>query len=103
MSLRIILAWLWALVVCLILAHNVYLWMGKRIAPDTDILALLPVQERDPVLQQAFAHMVDSAQQRLIVLVGADDWVEAGRAADIYHAVLATLHPPAISSMPPFM
>ena len=63
--------------------------MGKRIAPDTDILALLPVQERDPVLQQAFAHMVDSAQQRLIVLVGADDWVEAGRAADIYHAVLA--------------
>ncbi len=89
MSLRIILAWLWALVVCLILAHNVYLWMGKRIAPDTDILALLPVQERDPVLQQAFAHMVDSAQQRLIVLVGADDWVQAGRAADIYHAVLA--------------
>src|SRR5262245_45150718 len=83
------LAWLWALVVCLILAHNVYLWLGKRIAPDTDILALLPVQERDPVLQQAFAHMVDSAQQRLIVLVGADDWVQAGRAADIYHAVLA--------------
>ena len=89
MSLRIVFAWVWALVVCLLLAHNVYLWMGKRIAPDTDILALLPVQERDPVLQQAFTHMVDSAQQRLIVLVGADDWAQASRAADAYHAVLA--------------
>ena len=33
--------------------------------------------------------MVESAQQRLIVLVGADDWAEAGRAADDYLAVLA--------------
>jgi predicted exporter len=32
----------------------------KRIVPDTDIMALLPVQERDPVLQQSFSHMVDS-------------------------------------------
>ena len=82
-------AWLWAAVVCLLLAHNVYLWIGQRLAPDSDILALLPVEERDPVLQNAFSKMVESAQQRLIVLVGADDWVEAGRAADNYLAVLA--------------
>jgi predicted exporter len=42
------------LVVCLLLGHNAYLWLGKRIVPDTDILALLPVQERDPMLQQSF-------------------------------------------------
>jgi hypothetical protein len=28
--------------------------------PDTDILALLPVQERDPILQQSFTHMVEA-------------------------------------------
>ncbi|MBY0572940.1 MAG: MMPL family transporter [Undibacterium sp.] len=57
--------------------------------PDTDILALLPVQERDPILQQSFTHMVDAAQQRLIVLIGAKDWDQAKHAADAYATVLA--------------
>lgn len=80
----------WTLVVCLLLAHNAYLWLGQRIVPDTDILALLPVQERDPVLQQSFSHMVDAAQQRVIILIGAKDWNEAKRAAEAYGAVLST-------------
>jgi predicted exporter len=84
LSQRVVFAWMWALVVCVLLAHNAYLWLGGRIAPDTDILALLPVQDRDPVLQQAFTRMVDSGQQRLIILVGADDWAQANRAADAY-------------------
>ena len=89
MSPRILFAWVWALVICLLLTHCIYLWLGKRVAPDTDILALLPVQERDPLLQDAFVRMVDSAQQRLVVLVGTGDWTEAVRAADAYFAVLA--------------
>jgi predicted exporter len=83
------LALLWLLAVCLLLGHNVYLWAVKRIVPDTDIMALLPVQERDPVLQASFSHMVDAAQQRVIVLVGATDWQDAMRAADAYSAVLS--------------
>lgn len=83
------LALLWAVVVCLLLGHNAYLWLVQRIVPNTDIMALLPVQERDPVLQQSFSHMVDAAQQRVIVLVGAADWQDAKRAADAYSAVLA--------------
>ncbi|MES3024156.1 MAG: MMPL family transporter [Pseudomonadota bacterium] len=84
------LALAWALIVCLVLGHNAYLWLGKRIVPDTDILALLPVQERDPVLQQSFSHMVDAAQQRVIVLIGAPEWDDTKRAAAAYNAVLAT-------------
>ena len=83
------LALLWALVVCVLLGHNAYLWAIQRIVPDTDIMALLPVQERDPVLQQSFTHMVDAAQQRVVVLVGAADWQDARRAADAYSATLA--------------
>lgn len=84
------LALAWALVVCLLIGHNAYLWLGKHLVPDTDILALLPVQERDPVLQQSFSHMVEASQQRVIVLVGATNWEDAQRAADAYSAVVAT-------------
>jgi predicted exporter len=89
MNKRLWLVLAWLLVVCALLAHNAYLFAGKRIEPDTDILTLLPVQERDPVLQQAFTHMVDAAQQRVIVLVGADDWPQAVRAADAFNDVIA--------------
>ena len=83
-----LLAWVWGVIVCVLLAHNAYLLMSERLAPDTDILALLPVQERDPVLQKAVTQVVASTQQRLLVLVGAEDWEQARRAADAYYAVL---------------
>jgi predicted exporter len=85
---RNLLAGLWGLVVCLLLSHNAYLWLVQRLAPDTDILALLPAQQHDAVLQQSFSRMAEAAQQRLIVVVGADDWAAARRAADAYRAVL---------------
>jgi predicted exporter len=88
-SKRIWLAIVWALVVSLIVAHVTWMMAGKRFAPETDILAMLPAEERDPVLQQAIVHMTDTAQQRLIVLIGADDWKQAQLAADAYRGVLA--------------
>jgi predicted exporter len=84
-----LLAWLWSLVVCLLVVHTSYLWLNQRIAPETDILALLPLQQRDPVLQQAFTQMVDTGQQRLIVLIGAGDWMQARDAADAYVSELS--------------
>jgi predicted exporter len=86
------LALVWALVVCLLAGHNAWLWLGKRIVPDTDILALLPSDARDPVLQRSFTHMVDAAQQRVIVLVGAADWNDARRASSAYEGLVAR-HP----------
>jgi predicted exporter len=77
------------LVVAGALAHNAYLWWGQRLAVDTDILALLPAQQRDAVLQKAFNRMVDATQQKLIVLVGASQWSDTLRAADAYSEVLA--------------
>jgi predicted exporter len=82
-------ALLWLLVAALLIGHNSYLWLVQRITPNTDITALLPAQQQDPIKQQAFDHMVASAQQRLVVLVGASDWQQAQRAADAYRAVIA--------------
>ena len=79
-----LLAWLWSLVVCLLVVHTSYLWLNQGIAPETDILALLPLQQRDPILQQAFTQKVDTGHQRLVVLIGADDWMHARDAADAY-------------------
>lgn len=83
------LALCWALVVCLLLGHNAWMWLGQRVTPDTDILALLPVEQRDPILQQSFTHMVDSAQQRVVVLLGAERWEDAVRAAQAWNATVA--------------
>ena len=89
MSLGNFLPWLWAAVVASVVAHNTYLWWGQRLTADTDILALLPQEQRDPVLQRAFNQMVDATQQRLVVLIGAAEWADALRAADAYSEVLA--------------
>ncbi len=77
------------MVVAGLIAHNAYLWLGHRLTVDTDILALLPAERRDPALQRAFAHMIDATQQRLIVLIGAADWSDALRAAQAYGKALA--------------
>jgi predicted exporter len=82
------LALAWLLIVALLLSHNAYLWLVQRVSPDTDILALLPSSRHDDVMQQAFAHMVDSAQQKVVVLVGERDWDKAMQAASAYEAVI---------------
>lgn len=89
-SRRIWLAIFWALMVSLVVGHVTWLWTSKRFAPETDILAMLPAEERDPVLQQAIVHVADAAQQRFIVLIGAEDWKQAQLAADAYRGVLAS-------------
>jgi predicted exporter len=85
---RELLAWFWGAIVCALACHSVYLTASGRLAADSDILALLPVPERDPALQKAVLQSVAATQQRLIVLVGAEDWRQARSAADAYLAAL---------------
>jgi predicted exporter len=69
--------------------HSGYLWWQQRLVPDTNILALLPAQGRDPVLQRALPQMVEAAEQHVIVLIGAADWDDARRAAAAYRKAIA--------------
>jgi len=82
------LALAWLLVVAVLLGHNAYLWLVQRASPDTDILALLPSSRHDDAMQQAFVHMVDSAQQKVVVLIGDADWDKAMQAASAYETVI---------------
>lgn len=81
-------AWLWAAVVCALIAHVTWLWQTDRLTPNTDLLAMLPDEEQDPMLQHATTQMSHMAQQRLMVLIGAADWEDAKRAAFAYRTVV---------------
>lgn len=83
-------ALLWLLIVSILLIHSGYLLLHKRISFNTDILALLPAEQRDPVIQIATDHMFNTVQQQVAVLVGAKTWSEAVRAANAYTAVIHT-------------
>jgi predicted exporter len=89
MNKRHALALLWGIVVCLFFAHGAYLFYSGSAEPDTDILSLLPFEERDPVLQKALSRLKEAAEQRVIVLMGARTWSETVESADAYAAVIA--------------
>lgn len=75
--------WLCATLALLLLA-----FFGLRVAPDlrieADILALLPVDERDAATESAQAAYAEAVSRRIIVLVGAPQFEIARRAAIAY-------------------
>ncbi len=89
---RRVLARAWMVIVCAALLHNGWMWVIQRRTPETDLLALLPMDERDPTVARAVASVADAAQQYLVVLAGSTDWHRARTAADAYTHTLA-LHP----------
>ncbi|STQ91334.1 putative exporter [Iodobacter fluviatilis] len=82
-----LLAKVWLLIVLAFTGHNLYLWSG-HLQLDTDILAMLPQDERDPTVQNATRQLSDSASKRVVVLIGGQTWERASAAADAYAASL---------------
>ncbi len=82
----------WMVVVLAALLHNGWMWLVQRRMPETDLLALLPMDERDPTVARAVENVADAAQQYFVVLVGSKDWNRARTAAAAYSHVLE-LHP----------
>jgi predicted exporter len=82
----------WMAVVLAALLHNAWIWVVQRRTPETDLLALLPTDERDATVGRAVANVADAAQQYFVVLVGNTDWNRARTAAAAYSRVLL-LHP----------
>ena len=80
---------IWLVVVIAIAIHLAWLLIGGRLQLDTDVLAMLPQDERQPAVQQATRALADAASRRVVVLVGGSDWASARRAADAYAASIA--------------
>lgn len=77
-------AWLWFAAVLLMSSHLAWLGWVVQPRPDSDVMALLPRDARDPLAETAFARMSASAERRVVVLLGARDVASAKRAADAY-------------------
>jgi predicted exporter len=73
------LAWLWLLVVLAIAAHQWHFWHDSHL--DTDVLALLPQDERQPEVTRATQKLADAAGRRVVVMLGAATDADARRAA----------------------
>jgi len=81
-------AWAWLGLVLAIAVHIAWLLVGGRLQLDTDVLAMLPQDERQPAVQRATRALADAAAQRVVVLVGGASWADAQRAGDAYAAQL---------------
>jgi len=78
------LACVWLVLVLAACAHLGWLWQVERPRPDSDVMALLPQDDRDPIAEAAFARMASSAERRVVVMIGARDEVATRKAVDAW-------------------
>lgn len=83
------LALVWLLAVLAAFAHNIRVWGFAHPPLDSDVMALLPRDARDPIVEAAFDRMAGAMERRVVVLVGAQDADAAKQAADAYLGRLA--------------
>ncbi|WP_431288042.1 MMPL family transporter [Roseateles chitinivorans] len=79
-----LLAWLWLAVVLVIAAHQAWLWTRPAGVLDSDVLAMLPRDERRPAVAEATRALADAGERRVVVLIGAKDLAQARRAGDAF-------------------
>ena len=85
-------ALLWFACVLAIVGHQWQFWRAGKL--DTDVLALLPVQEQAPEVARAGKLLADGVSRQVVVLVGAPDWAGAQRAAQAWRQALAQSQAP---------
>jgi predicted exporter len=81
------LALAWLLAVAALGAHQVGFWREARL--DSDVMALLPGEGDDALLQAANHRIADAATRQVVVLLGSRDWHRSRQAAEAFLAALA--------------
>ncbi len=85
---RAALAVVWLVLVAAAAIH-VGLTVHRGLPLQTDFMALLPREDRDPTVQQAKDAMLEAISQRIVILVGHSDPAAARAAADSVEQALA--------------
>jgi predicted exporter len=76
------LAWVWLALVLALAAQQIGFWRAPRL--DSDVMALLPGETRDPLLSIANRQIVEGATRQVVVLIGTDDWSRSRAAAEAF-------------------
>ena len=79
--------WLWSATVAALAAVFAF-GVSGRMRVETDILAMLPQDERDPAVEEAVRALSDTTGQRTLFLIGAPEFAEARDAAQALHSAL---------------
>lgn len=83
------LALLWLLTVAALGVQQVGFWREARL--DSDVMALLPREGADALLQRANERIAGAATRQLVVLLGSEDWDRSRAAAEAFLAELAPM------------
>ena len=78
---------IWTLIAVLVVAHHVYLWTGG-LQVETDLLSLLPRDERDLAAEDALHHLADTASRSVVVLITGPTEADSLAAADQFQNAL---------------
>lgn len=80
-------ALVWLLLVLAVAGHQWRFWQQDRI--DTDVLALLPLNEQAPDVAQATQQLSEQLSRQVVVLLGTSQWADSLQAAQRFRASLA--------------
>lgn len=80
-------ALVWLLVMLAVAAHQWRFWQQNRV--DTDVLALLPLNEQAPDVAQATQQLSEQLSRQVVVLLGTSQWADSRQAAQVFRAQLA--------------
>ena len=83
------LALAWLALVLTAGGHTLWLWLGDHLQIDTDVLAMLPQNQRDPAVQAVTRQLTDAASRRIVVVIGGRDWNAARQGGDAFASALA--------------
>jgi predicted exporter len=83
---------LWLAVVLAVATHQWRFWQEARL--NTDVLALLPVNEQNPEVLAATRTLAERASRQVVVTVGAPDWPAAQAAAAAWRQAMEATHAP---------
>jgi len=78
----------WLLVLIVVGVHQWQFWQYDGI--DTDVMALLPVNEQAPDVAQATEQLVGQMSRQVVVLLGTGEWAQSRAAVQVFRQGLAT-------------
>lgn len=77
----------WLLVIIAVGVHQWQFWTHDGI--DTDVMALLPVNEQAPDVALATEQLVGQMSRQVVVLLGTGDWAQSRAAVQIFRQAMA--------------
>ncbi len=89
----------WLVLVLAVCVHQWQFWKQGRI--DTNVMALLPMDEQAPDVSLATAQLSEQLQRQIVVLLGTGDWAHTREAVQVFRTTLQRATSARLTEEPP--